>query len=572
MIKVFGQTDRDFSSNGDVVIQPKKAIVHKVDNGDYYLDLVTGLEYIDAIVEGNIVVADTPQGEQAFRITNPEKTRTKITTQAKHVSYDAERYIVPRVSGTGINCNAALTIVNDAVENSPFSVSSDVQTVNDIDFPLCSLSEAISGLIDLYGGHLVRDNFSLSINTEIGQDNGITVRYKKNLKDITCTEKWDDVVTRLYPVGKDGIMLNSVDESEKTYIDADISYAIPYTRTVTFSQDINERDYETNEEYMAAAVADLKSQAEAYIAAHSKPEVNYTLKANLEKVTDVGDTVEVIDERLGINLCTHVISYEYDSISHRYTELEFGNFKTDIKNLFKDTRAQSIKAASKAADEVTRILSNDLREATAKIWSVMGDSYVMYDGDKVLVVDKLPKEEATNCILINSAGIGYSNTGINGTFTSAWTIDGTMDMSKIKVINFIADMITAGTIKDKTGKSFWNLDTGVFQLANYSTKDEIAATYVSQDAQREWIRINAGSIDIGAEDGNITSHQDGDSYEFLNKSNEKILELNEWGIDTPSAWIHKQLELTDTADKTAAWAIRAGKNNNLNDLWIGKVE
>ena len=37
MIKLFGTTDTDFSSNGDAVIQPFKAKVHKEDNGKFYL-------------------------------------------------------------------------------------------------------------------------------------------------------------------------------------------------------------------------------------------------------------------------------------------------------------------------------------------------------------------------------------------------------------------------------------------------------------------------------------------------------------------------------------------------------
>ena len=34
MIKVFGVNDKDFTSNGDAVIQPLKAKVRKEDNGD----------------------------------------------------------------------------------------------------------------------------------------------------------------------------------------------------------------------------------------------------------------------------------------------------------------------------------------------------------------------------------------------------------------------------------------------------------------------------------------------------------------------------------------------------------
>ena len=40
MLKVFLPTDTDFTSNGEVGIIPLLATVHKVDNGDYDLDLM----------------------------------------------------------------------------------------------------------------------------------------------------------------------------------------------------------------------------------------------------------------------------------------------------------------------------------------------------------------------------------------------------------------------------------------------------------------------------------------------------------------------------------------------------
>ena len=88
-----------------------------------------------------------------------------------------------------------------------------------------------------------------------------------------------------------------------------------------------------------------------------------------------------------------------------------------------------------------------MQQSTDMIMGVMGDSYVIYDGDQILVVDKLPKEAATNVIRINNGGIGFSQTGINGTFNSAWTIDGTLNMQNVNVINLVADMIKGGTLK-----------------------------------------------------------------------------------------------------------------------------
>ena len=94
MIKVFGATDKLYSSNGDIVIQPTKARVHNKDNGDYYLELVCSTDYNDYLASNNIIVASTPQGEQAFRITGVTKEKNKLTVKAWHVFYDTKNYLV----------------------------------------------------------------------------------------------------------------------------------------------------------------------------------------------------------------------------------------------------------------------------------------------------------------------------------------------------------------------------------------------------------------------------------------------------------------------------------------------
>lgn len=455
MIKLFGQTDKSFLSNGDVVLQPIKAKVHKEDNGDFYLDLETGLEYVDYLVEGNIVVASTPQGDQAFRITNPIKTKSKITVKAWHVFYDSENYLIEDSYVVDKNCNDALDHLNSATEpQSPFSTISDVGTINSFRCVRNSLYEAINTIIERWGGHLVRNNFTIEIRTNIGQDNGVTVQYKKNLKDITCEERWDNVVTQLLPVGKDGLLLNALDDEASLYVFSDVQYPIPYTKTVSFTQDdVLEEDYKDGNgnldetAYTQALVEDLLQQAQEYVDANCIPQINYTLKANLEKITDVGDTIEVKDERLGIDLMTNVIGFDYDCILGKYTEIEFGNFKNSLSGLVSNITASVNKDVTDQVQNAIGVMDSSLQQATDQIMGVMGDSYVIYDGDMILVLDSLPKESAQNVIMINNGGIGFSQTGINGTFKSAWTIDGTLNMQNIQVINLVADMIKGGTLK-----------------------------------------------------------------------------------------------------------------------------
>jgi len=455
MIKLFGSTDKLFDSNGDVVITPLKAKIHKEDNGAFYLDLETDLSYIDYLVEGAIIVAPTPQGDQAFRVTNPEKTRSKITTKAYHVFYDSRNYLIEDSYVVEKNCNDALDHLNSATsDTSPFTTLSDVTTIASFRCVRNSLYAAIETVLERWGGHLVRDNFNIQIRANIGQDNGVVIRYAKNLKEITCEENWDNVVTKLLPVGKDGILLNALEETADLYVYSGVQYEIPYTKKLNFTQDsVLEDDYKDEEgnldetAYKEALLIDLRQQAQNYVNEHCIPQINYTLKANVEKLTDIGDTVEVIDERLGINIFTNVIAYDYDCILGKYTELEFGNFQNKLSDLVSNITSSATEKVEQINQTLQATLSGELEQATSEIWGVLGESYVIYDGDKILVVDSLPKETATNVILINNGGIGFSQTGINGTFTSAWTIDGTLNMQAINVINLTADLIKGGTLK-----------------------------------------------------------------------------------------------------------------------------
>ena len=455
MIKLFGQTDKVFSTNGDIVINPLKAIVHKEDNSDYYLDLETDLSYVDYLTEGRIIIAPTPQGEQAFRVTNPQKTRSKITIRAYHVFYDSEDYVIRDSYVVDKNCNDALDHLNNATDQtSPFTTLSDITTINSYRCVRKSLFEALEVVLERWGGHLVRNNWNISIRSSIGQDNGVTVQYKKNLKEILCEENWTDVCTKLLPVGKDGILLNKLDPTADVYVYSDTTYDIPYTKVVSFSQDdVLEENYQDEdgnldeEAYNQALILDLRQQAQNYVDINCVPQVNYTLSANLEKITDIGDTVRVFDERLNIDLLTNVISFDYDCILDKYTQIEFGNFKNTLSGLMATISNQTTKAIKRESNTMQIVLGQELKEATNKIWSTLGNSYVIYDGDKILVVDTLPKEEATNVIMINNGGIGFSQTGINGVFNSAWTIDGTLNMQAINVINLSANLIKGGTLK-----------------------------------------------------------------------------------------------------------------------------
>lgn len=448
MIKVYESTERLFNHNGLKILHPLKAMVFIEDNGDYYLELETTLEDNEYIQEGNIVRVNTRWGEQGFRLTSPTRRNNRITVKGYHLWKDSSKYVIVNSYVENKDCNDALDHLNSACDLiTPFTTISDINTLNSIRIVRKSFEETISLLIERWGGHLYRDNWTIGIKKEIGKDRGAVIRYGKNSQTIEADEDWSNVVTKILPVGYDGITLPEV------YLQSDIQYDVPYTKVIKFDQDIDQEDFKDEdgnvdqEAYTEALLTDLRSQATNYLEENKYFKCNYKVKAELDGVVDLGDTIVVNHEKLGINITTNVISLKYDCIRDKYVEIEFGNFRSKLKDLFKNIKVDTEESIATANEVVKVKLEDELNEATSKIWGTLGDSYVIYEGNRILIVDALPKETARNVMMINSAGIGFSNTGINGNFTSAWLIDGTLDMQNINVINMTASLVKGGTFK-----------------------------------------------------------------------------------------------------------------------------
>lgn len=487
MISVYSPIEKDFNNNGIKILHPSKAKVRKEDNGDYRIELTDTLDDLQYYQEGMIIRTDTPWGKQAFRLSNPTINNKKLTVKGKHVYFDSSRYVIVDSYVVDKSCNDALDHLNNACDvKTPFSMLSDITTINSYRCIRHTLEEAISVVIDRWGGHLVRDNFNIEVRSSIGQDKGVVLSYAKNISSIKATEDWDDVVTKILPVGKDGLTL-----PEKWMEIEEKLYDIPYTKVVSFDQgDISEEDYETEELYNEALIKDLRVQAEEYLKAYKEPKVNYSLSANIDNVSDIGDTIYVNHPKCNIDITTNVIAIEYDCILGEITKLEFGNFKNNLSDLISNVKSEVDETIGLELKSNNAKLQNELNEATNKINNAMSNSYVVYDGNQILVVDTLPKENAKNVIRINNGGIGFSQNGINGTFNSAWTIDGILDMQKINVINLVADMIKGGTLKLGSNLN----ESGIMELYDESNKlisrfDKSGLTFYCDN--NSYIKINS---------------------------------------------------------------------------------
>lgn len=477
MIKLFKSTDKVFNSNGDKIIKASKAKVHKEDNGDFYLELECPLIYVNDIVEDAVLVVDLPQGEQAFRVTNVSKTKSKITTKCWHVFYDSENYLIKDSYVVDKDCAGAMEHLNLASEPaSQFTTFSDITTVGSYRCVRKSLFEALEVVRERWGGHLVRDNFSIGLNKNIGADTGVVIRYRKNLKEISCEENWDDVVTKLLPVGKDGILLNELDPGRSVYLSSAQSYSVPYTKTVSFSQDsIDEEDFKDEDgntdevAYKTALVEDLELQGIKYLDENCKPKITYTLRADLENITDIGDTIEVIHEPLSINLTAAVIAFEYDCILKKYTEITFGNFQKTLSSLLSDMDEKTNEIVTEQTNELMNSFSDELAASTGEIWDLLSGYNIVYQGNEILILDRLPKKDAVNVILIDENGLSISYNGVRGTFLRVFDINGSINFSPLKKV--LLGVLSLGKANNHMGSI--KLFNGANELQVEFSKDGI---------------------------------------------------------------------------------------------------
>ena len=338
MVKIFDTTDTDFNTNGDIVIQPLKAKVHKEDNGDYYLDLEVGIEYAQYITAGKIAVVKTPQGEQGFRIRSITKTQYKITAKCWHLYYDL--YFNAFIYQYKIDYYKPISeIIEDLTTWSNYYVypelpqwgitTDSTESVFGASYVRCSLFDALMDLVSRTDAHVVRDNFSVNITPSIEQDNGFTIRYGNNLKEITKVESWDNVCTRCYPTGKEGVR-----PLMAPFVESSVQYDLAFCKNINFPQDDIKREYyQTQNAYIQALQANLGVVAQEYVDSACYPEVSYSLKAYIDRVVDVGEVVQVKDEALSMDLLTRVTSFEYDAISGLYTDITFGNHVKTAKGL-----------------------------------------------------------------------------------------------------------------------------------------------------------------------------------------------------------------------------------------------
>ena len=108
--------------------------------------------------------------------------------------------------------------------NSKYTGQSNITKVSTAYYQFKNLIEAINrdddnSFINRWGGEIMFDNFKIIINEQIGTDNGVEIRYGKNIPVDGFSQEVDtnEVITRIYPKSFNGYTMTG-----NGYVDSDL--------------------------------------------------------------------------------------------------------------------------------------------------------------------------------------------------------------------------------------------------------------------------------------------------------------------------------------------------------------
>lgn len=434
-------------------------------NGSYELELtypITGQHYAALALRALIRAKPNPNGkEQDFRIYKISRPiGGQVTVNAQHISYDLSG--VPVSPFSAQNAPAALAgLKAHAAAECPFDFWTDLSTTAafavSVPSSIRSLLGGVEGsILDVYGGEYEWDNTTVKLHARRGTDRGVTIRYGKNLTDLTQEENCADVYTGVYPywAGSDGSGL--VQLPEKT-LAAQGEYGfvriLPLDLSEKFEQPPTEEQLRTAAQtYMKQNRIGVPKVSMTVSFAQLGQTEEYEGKALLEQV-DLGDTVRVEFPKLGVSASARCVKTVYNVLLDRYDSVELGDARANIADTIA-SQGQTIKALPRSS-----AMQSVINSATSMITGNRGGYVVLHSStgskepDEILIMDKPGIETARNVWRWNKAGLGYSGNGYNGPYGTAITADGkivadyiaagTLNAAMIRVINLIADHLTS---------------------------------------------------------------------------------------------------------------------------------
>ena len=439
-------------------------------NGSYELEMgypVSGQHYSELTLRGLICAKPNPYSEEqyfrVYKISRP--INGQVIISAQHISYDLCGIpVAPYTAGTA--AQALDRLKSQATVECPFEFWTDLSTTADFAAPVPSSLRSLLGgidgsILDVYGGEYEWDNYTVKLHSERGTDRGVSIRYGKNLTDLTQEENCTNVYTGVYPYWADSAGAVTQISTGPVVDVPENQYSFTRVLLLDLSQDYTERP--TDEQLKQSALSYIKANkigvpkvSLKLSYAQLEQTVEYKGKALLERV-GLCDTVHVTFERLGVDATAKVIKTTYNVLLDRYDSVELGtprsNLASTIVGIEKSTKTEVDKTKSalqQAVDQATKLITGNLGGYVVLHSSAGNDT-----PDELLVMDQPDINTATKVWRWNLSGWGYSSTGYAGPYRLAATMDGAINADFLTTGTLNAEIIKAGILKSQTGDAFY---------------------------------------------------------------------------------------------------------------------
>jgi phage minor structural protein len=512
---LFAANATNFTTNGLGQLDPTSCVVTEERNGQYELICVVPVDSVHySDIENNMILAVVPgdgMNIQAFRIYQiTEPMNGLVAIAARHISYDLSYNTVMPFEAA--SCTAALSgLESHVVESNLFDTWTDKSVVQNFKVSTPQTFRACLGgqrgsILDVYGGEYEWDNFTVKLYVNRGQSTNVTLRYGKNITDISQEQNLENVVTGIVPFWASEDTVVTLPEKS---VDSAYASQYPYKRTVPI-------DF-SNEWEGAPTESQLRARAQSYITANNigVPKVSikvsfvalwqteeYKNIAPLERV-HLCDTVGVVFDKYGIDARAKVIKTEWDCLAERYLSIELGearsNLASTLVSMNEETTQEVIDTKSELQQAIDRA-TNTITGANGGWVKLQTDA----DGKptEILIMDTDDIDTAQKIWRWNLGGLGYSKDGYEGPYGTAMTMKGEIVANFITTGEMSANHVRAGSLVStakRTGTQIpvttFNLDTGKLSTVDGEFSGTITNyEQVSQNYARRTI-ISGASIE-----------------------------------------------------------------------------
>ncbi|EPY2307085.1 phage tail spike protein [Clostridium sporogenes] len=501
MIKVFEPNAKNFTTNGITIltniVDPE--IVEEL-NGNYSLNFKYPIEE-PKIVKGTIqankniiigknTIAGTKANvnlhsksyflqdnyivyanNQAFRIYNVKKDMSMISINCRHIFYDLLDNFLEDCKITNLSRIGALNLVLAGTQfTHNFVATGNTGPTSARYFVRKNPIDSImgkEGILETWGGEIVRDNFNIGIWDSRGNDRGVLIQGGKNLMGIEDNLDTDNVITRVMPTGLDEN--GTVIILPEKYIDSPSIDMYPHPKI----RHIHYGDIKVNKEMgitkddvirlLRLKVKDLYEVEKIDI-----PEVNYKVNfielsktdqyknyISLEKV-EVGDTVIVRYNKSNLHIKAKVIKTTKHLKGNVWVneKVELGNLKKDVTNSLNKIDAITTDDGKVKGEAIWGTI-----DATKASLKAMADSAETQVERAIIFEDKDPNSSTYGAMCLGTRGFQIAREMTNDEWQ--WTTFGTGQ-------GFTADLIRAGNLQSLDGTLKIDLGGGSFKTYNYA--------------------------------------------------------------------------------------------------------